>query len=91
MPSRETCRDREGAERGRGGGRCGDHEGARPDDVEGAPGQHAGDGIEISINIAADSRRLGGHRPAAAERIPKIPKNIPQNIPPFAFAALYPS
>ena len=43
---------------------------ARADDIEGAPGQHAGDGIEVGgIDIAADPRRLEGDRPATAERI----------------------
>ncbi len=45
----------------------------RADDVEGAPGQHAGDGIEVGgIDIAAHARRLEGNRPAAAERVGEL-------------------
>ena len=40
------------------------------DDVERAPGQHAGDGIEVrGIDIAAHPRRLERDRAAAAERV----------------------
>ena len=42
----------------------------RADDVEGAPGQHASDRIEVGgVNVAADPRRLEWDRPAAAERV----------------------
>jgi hypothetical protein len=40
------------------------------DDVEGAPGEHAGDGVEVGgVNIAAEPRRLEGDRSAAAKGV----------------------
>ena len=42
----------------------------RPDDVEGAPSEHAGDGVKVGgIGVAAQARRLERDRPAAAKRV----------------------
>src|SRR5438046_2754327 len=42
----------------------------RADDVEGAPGEHAGDRVEVRrVNIAAEPCRLEGDRSAATEGV----------------------